>query len=152
MLSYEQYKMQAVFLIIQETRTMLKTRPNTAASNTDQNTILFIAPILPGKAEAWRRFIQEMGGARGWEYETSRRQLGIRAERVWISETRHRAIGIILIETDYLEQTLTTLASSAHPFDRWFREQLLALQGVDWARPDATLLPDLIFAWRSDEG
>ena len=96
--------------------------------------------------------MQEMGGSRREEYEASRRRLGIRAERAWISETRRRTIGIIIIEADHPEQTLADLATSDHPFDRWFREQLLTLQGFDLTRPDPAFLPDLVFAWQSDEG
>jgi hypothetical protein len=117
-----------------------------------RTVIIIIAPILPGKAEAWRRFMQEMLGARRQEYEASRRRLGIRAERAWISETRWRTIGMMIIEADHLEQVLAALAASDHPFDRWFREQVLALQGLDLTRPDPTLLPDLVLAWRADEG
>ena len=67
---------------------MLKTQPNSQEFMTNKRTILVVAPILPGKAEAWRRFIQEMWGSRRREYEASRRRLGIRVERAWISETR----------------------------------------------------------------
>ena len=131
---------------------MIKTQPNSPEFLTNKRTILIVAPILPGKAEAWRRFMQEMGGARRGEYEASRRRLGIRVERAWISETRRRTIGIIIIEANHLEQALADLATSDHPFDRWFREQLLTLQGLDLTEPDPALLPDLVFAWQSDEG
>jgi hypothetical protein len=131
---------------------MIKTQPNSPEFLTNKRTVLIVAPILPGKAEAWRRFMQEMGGSRREEYEASRRRLGIRAERAWISETRRRTIGIIIIEANHLEQALADLATSDHPFDRWFREQLLTLQAVDLTRPDLALLPDLIFVWQSDEG
>ena len=130
---------------------MLKTRPNFQAFKRNQGTVIVVAPILPGKTEAWRRFIQEMGGARYQDYEASRRRLGIQVEQAWISETQQWAIGLIAIEVDHLEQTLTVLASSEHPFDCWFREQLLVLQGLDLTRAGLTLLPDLVFVWRYDE-
>ena len=131
---------------------MIKTQPNSPEFLTNKRTALVITPILPGKAEAWRRFMQEMWGSRRREYEASRHRLGIRTERAWISETRRRTVGIILIEADHLEQALADLATSDHPFDCWFREQLLTLQGFDLTRPDPAFLPDLVFAWQSDEG
>lgn len=112
--------------------------------------VIIIAPILPGKAETWRRFLQELSGSRRAEYEASRHRLGIRAERVWISETRQRAVGILLIEAEHLERTFAALASSTHAFDGWFREQLLSLQGFDLTRPNLAYLPDLVFAWQGD--
>ncbi len=130
---------------------MLKTRPNSQEFLTNKRTLLVVAPILPGKAEAWRRFMQEMEGSRRREYEASRRRLGIRTERAWISETRRRTIGIMMIEATLLEQALAALATSDHPFDRWFREQLLTLQGLDLTQPDPASLPDLVFAWSGDD-
>lgn len=130
---------------------MLKSEPNSEEISTRQQTVIIVAPILPGKAEAWRRFMQELSGSRRSEYEASRRRLGIRVERAWISETRRRATGIILIEADSLEAALAALATSDHPFDSWFRAQLLTLQGLDLTRPDPTFLSDLAFAWRDNE-
>jgi len=129
----------------------LKNQPHSQEFMTYQQTIIVVAPILPGKAEAWRRFMQEILGSRRREYETSRRRLGIRAERVWISETRRWTLGIIIIEADHLDQALAALVASDQPFDRWFREQLLALQGLDLTRPDPALLPDLVLAWAGSE-
>jgi hypothetical protein len=126
--------------------------PNFPEFRANPRAAMFIAPILPGKAEAWRRFMQELSGARRHEYEASCRRLGVRAERAWISETRQQAIGIVLIEADDLAQALTALATSAHAFDGWFREQLLSLQGFDLTWPNLAVLPDLVFAWQDDEG
>jgi hypothetical protein len=126
-------------------------QPNPQEFMTHKQTVIIVAPILPGKAEAWRRFMQEMWGSRRREYEASRRRLGIQVERAWISETRRRTLGIILIEADHPEQAWATLASSNHPFDCWFREQLLTLQGLDLTRPDPAFLPDLVLAWPGDD-
>jgi hypothetical protein len=91
-------------------------------------------------------------GSRRREYEASRRRLGIRAEWAWISETRQQTSGIILIAADHLQQALAALDASDHPFDCWFREQLLTLQGLNLTRPDPAFLPDLVFAWSGDNG
>ena len=93
--------------------------------------IIFVLPILPGKSEAWRRFIQEMLGSHRLEYEASRHRLGIYAERSWISQIPSGKQAIIAIEVENLEQVLLNLGNSTAPFDDWFRKQVLALQGVD---------------------
>jgi hypothetical protein len=131
---------------------MLKAQANSPKLGTTQQMIIIVAPILPGKAEAWRRFIQEISGSRRQEHEASRQRLGIRAEWVWINETRQRTRGIILIAAEHLEQALVALVTSDHPFDRWFREQLLALQGLDLTQLDPAFLPDLVFAWSGNDG
>jgi hypothetical protein len=130
---------------------MLKTQPNVPGFAINRQAVIIVARILPGKAEAWRRFMQEMLGSRRQEYEASRQRLGIQAEQAWISETKRQTTGVIFIEAENQEQLSLVLATSDHPFDCWFREQLLTLQGLDLTRSDATLLPDLILSWRSDE-
>ena len=111
------------------------------------STITLITPILPGKAEAWRRFVQELMEAHRAEYEESRRRLGISGEQVWIAETLHVAVAIITIDTRQPEQLITQLATSDLPFDRWLREQLLTLQGLDLTK----LVLDLVLDWRKSE-
>ena len=127
-----------------------RTQPSSPEFMANTGAVIVIAPILPEKAEAWRRFMQELAGWRCHEHEESRRRLGIRAERAWISETRQRTIGMIVIEADDVRQALAALANSNHAFDRWFREQLLTLQGLTLADPNRAFLPDLVFAWRDD--
>ncbi len=114
-------------------------------------TIILMAPILPGKSEAWRRFLQELKHSRRAEYEASRHHLGITAEWTWIVETIRSDIAIIAIEAEQPGPVIAHLAASELPFDRWFKEQLLALQGVELARPQATLYSDLVFEWQKPE-
>jgi hypothetical protein len=128
-----------------------KTQLSSPKFTVNTGAVIVIALILPEKAEAWRRFMQELSGSRRHEYEASRRRLGIRAERAWISETRQRANGIILIEADDVQAVLAALASSNHTFDCWFREQLRILQGFDLTHPNPAFLPDPIFAWRDNQ-
>ena len=111
------------------------------------STITLITPILPGKAEAWRRFVQELMEARRAEYEESRRRLGITGEQAWIAETLHMAVAIITIDTHQPEQLISQLATSDLSFDRWLREQLLTLQGLDLTK----LVLDLVLDWRKPE-
>ena len=49
--------------------------------------VVLTFPILGGKAEAWRRFCQEMAGSRASLYEASRRRLGITRERMVLVES-----------------------------------------------------------------
>jgi hypothetical protein len=40
-------------------------------------SIAFAGPILAGKEEPWRRFLQELAGSRSQEYGTLKQRLGI---------------------------------------------------------------------------
>jgi hypothetical protein len=52
-------------------------------------SIAFAGPILAGKEEPWRRFLQELAGSRSQEYATLKQRLGIlfRVQR-WSFSTR----------------------------------------------------------------
>ena len=110
--------------------------------------IVLVLPILPGKSEAWRRFIQEIQGSRRSDYEASRRRLGMFAERTWISTTAQGEQAIIIIEVEDPEQSLRELSNSETPFDVWFRQQIIKLNGVDLRQALSKLLPDRVSAWQ----
>ncbi|HBY94173.1 MAG TPA: hypothetical protein DEP84_09460 [Chloroflexi bacterium] len=114
-------------------------------------TIMFAAPILPGRSEVWRRWLQEMIESRRPEYEESRRRLGVSGERVWIAETVNGTVAVIAVVAAQPEQVLAQLATSDRPFDRWYREQLLALQGFDLTKPLSRASPELVLEWRPPE-
>jgi hypothetical protein len=111
-------------------------------------TVIFAAPILPGRSEAWRRWLQEMIESHHPEYEESRRCLGVSGEWVWIAETGNGHVAVIAMAAAQPEQVLAQLANSERPFDRWYREQLLALQGLDLTKPLSRASPELVLEWR----
>jgi hypothetical protein len=114
--------------------------------------LLLVYPILPGQTEACRRFIQEMNDGRGEAYAASRAGMIIHDERIWIHETATTATIIFLLETESPGDVLHALATSEQPFDRWFRQQLLALCGLDLAEASHKLVPHLISAWQKPLG
>lgn len=114
-------------------------------------TIMFASPILPGRSEVWRRWLQEMIESRRPEYEESRRRLGVSGERVWIAETVNGNVAVIAVVAAQPDQVLAQLATSDRPFDRWYREQLLALQGFDLTKPLSRASPELVLEWRASK-
>lgn len=110
--------------------------------------IIFAAPILPGQSEGWRRFLQEMMESHRPEYEKSRRRLGVSEERVWIAETANGNVAVVAVIAAQPEQVLARLATSELAVDRWYREQLLALQGFDLTKALSRASPELVLEWR----
>ncbi len=104
-------------------------------------------PILPGKLDAWKRFVQEMAGPRRSEHEASRRRMGVSVERVWHQTTPQGDLAIVYEEADDLAQGLPRLAASQEPFDVWFKQQVLEIHGVDFNQPLPGPLPELVFDW-----
>jgi hypothetical protein len=110
-------------------------------------TIIFAAPILPGRSEVWRRWLQEIIESRRLEYEESRWRLGISGERVWIAEAVNGNVAVMAVVAAQPSLVLAQLATSDRPFDRWYREQLLALQGFDLTKPLGRASPELVLEW-----
>ena len=112
--------------------------------------IAFVSPILAGKQEAWRRFCQKLLGSRRCEYEESRKRMGITKELAWLHHGQgayEGDVAIVYLEVEYPAQLVQQLLTSEHPFDRWFRQQLLELYGLDQAYPSICQLNELVFAW-----
>lgn len=119
--------------------------------------IVMSNPISPGKVEAWRRFCQELGGARQQTYEASRRRLGITRERLTLVETTFGSAAVTTIDARDVGRALGEIMTSDLPFDRWYRERIQELQGVEQTsydlhseRPPLPENQELLFEWTSD--
>ena len=103
-------------------------------------------PILAGREERWRRFLQELAGPRREEYEDLRRRLGVTGQRVWLVRTRRGETAVSYLECEEPGRIAARLAASTEPFDVWLKAKLAEFHGCDFARPDPTRwLPELVF-------
>lgn len=93
--------------------------------------VAFVAPILPGKTEAWRAAMAELSGPRQAEYHESRERLGIRREARWLQRTGEGDFAIIYLEADDLGAAFRGLGFSEEPFDQWFRATMQDVHGFD---------------------
>ena len=111
-------------------------------------------PIVAGKVEAWRRFCQELAGSRRQKYEASRQRLGITRERLALVETAFGSVAVTTLEAPDVDRALGQIIASPLPFDRWYREQVRELHGINLSGYEQfslrTPLPnnqELIFEW-----
>jgi hypothetical protein len=109
-------------------------------------SIAFAGPILAGKEEPWRRFLQELAGSRSQEYATLKQRLGILTERVWLMRRRDSETVIAYFEAQDPQQALTRLVGSEEPFDLWLKEKLREFHGCDLARLREGWYPEMVFA------
>ena len=93
--------------------------------------IVLTFPILAGKVEAWRRFCQEISGSRLQMYLSSRRRLGITYEQMALLETAFGATSVTTLEANDVGQALCQIITSIIPFDRWYRERMQELHGIN---------------------
>ena len=95
-------------------------------------TIAFTIPILPGKTETDRREMRSCwNGERAAGFAESRREHGITREAVWIQSGPAGDVAVVYLEAEDVQAAFTGLATSDEPFDRWFREYVLDVHGVD---------------------
>lgn len=111
-------------------------------------------PILAGKVEAWRRFCQELYGSRRIAYEASRRRLGITRERMALVETSFGSTAVTTLEAPDIDRALGQIITSNLPFDRYYRERVQELHGINLAGYDKLVQPiplpqnqELLFEW-----
>ena len=115
--------------------------------------IVLTFPIRFGMVEAWRRFCQELSGSRLKTYEASRRRLGITLEQMAIIDTKFGATATTTIEAADVDRALGQIISSDLAFERWYRERILELHGIDLAgyepRPQKAAPParEMVFEW-----
>ena len=109
--------------------------------------LVLAAPILPGKDEAWRRMCQEINGRRRDSYEEARRSLGVDHEAAWLLRGPRSDIAVLYMRANEPEHLLTHLAVSNHPFDRWFKEQIREICGLQLG-PAMEMVVD----WRAAHG
>ncbi|MGH2521361.1 MAG: hypothetical protein ACRDH2_02555, partial [Anaerolineales bacterium] len=95
--------------------------------------IVLTFPIVAGKVETWRRFCQEMSGSRLPMYEASRRRQGITRERLALVESAFGSAAVTTLEAPDVAQALGQIITSDLPFDRWYRERVQELHGVNLA-------------------
>ncbi len=111
--------------------------------------LTLVAPILSGREEEWRRFVQEVTEERLQEYEGLRRRLGIRNESVWLAHTKNGdETAMVYAEAENPERIALALAASEEPFDLWFKERLLEYHGLDLVRVPKRAIAKLIFAYQ----
>lgn len=89
-------------------------------------------PVLPGKEEDIRKLATEMAGSRREEAQEFYRIFGVVRESWHYQETPHgpMVIGVTDIDEDP-DVKAREFAESIRPFDRWFKDQVRNLTGVD---------------------
>jgi hypothetical protein len=97
-------------------------------------TIAFAAPILPGKTQSDRDAMESVvQGDRHADFKASRKRAGITREAAWIQNTPNGDVAVVVIEAPDVQASMGALATSQEPFDRWFREHIKDVHGMDMA-------------------
>ena len=95
----------------------------------------FINPVVAGKVEAWRNYINEMNGPRKNEFKESRKKAGLAVEKVWLQHTPMGDFAVVYWEAQDIGKVFEGLVKSDAPFDKWFRDKILVeVHGMDFSK------------------
>jgi hypothetical protein len=72
-------------------------------------TATILLPILPGKLEAWFRFVQALMNRRRVEYEASRREMGVTRERFALAQAERGPMAVVQVEIENAERYCTRM-------------------------------------------
>ena len=96
---------------------------------------LFALPILPGKTEAARAFLRELGGPRKQELAACGQSMGIAKETWAIQQTPEGHLLVVYMAGENLARAFAQFAASQDAFDRWQKQQVLETTGADLNTP-----------------
>ena len=85
-------------------------------------------PILPGKTDAWREWVEELNGPRRQEFVDSRRRAGVR-ERTFLQQSPMGDLVIVTIEGDDPGGAFAQMMSADDAFSTWFDERAREFHG-----------------------
>jgi hypothetical protein len=114
------------------------------------NTMLII-PVMPNKEEAWRRFVQALQGSQSQAFAVWRRQLDLHIEQAWLYETPGGTAVIVNLSIGDSQTALARLAKMGTPFERWLRQQILTLHGLDLMKIAQATNDSLTFLLTADK-
>jgi hypothetical protein len=96
----------------------------------------FMVPILPGKTETLKKYMQEIKSSRWDELVKSRERMGVHAVQAWIQHTPNGDVGAVWMDVDNPSKFFDMLMNSDEPFDKWFREKVvIECQGIKPGTP-----------------
>lgn len=70
------------------------------------------------------------------------------SEAVWLLHTPRADVAVVCVDAQEPEHLLARLAASEHPFDRWFKEQLHKVCGLDLTPASIGPTMELVFDWQ----
>lgn len=106
--------------------------------------ICLVLPILDGKTQDARAFMDELENQRKDAYNLSERRIGIPKELWYLASLPSGVHFIAYMESENFGNSLGMFSQSQDEFDLWFKERLANATGVDLNDPPDIQLPELL--------
>ena len=105
---------------------------------------LFTLPILDGKTDAARAFLDELESTRKGQYADSEGRLRLFKE-VWAIQSLPQGDHyVVYFQGDDIGQAFQQFAGSQDEFDRWFKQQVLETSGADLNIPPTGPMSEIL--------
>src|SRR3990172_3510540 len=101
------------------------------------------APILPGKTEDWKKFINELKTTRYNQFCESRKKLGVR-ERTFLQQTPMGDFVLVTLEGVNPEAAFANFAAGNDEFTNWFVSQVNEIHGFDLRQSPPGPMPEIV--------
>jgi hypothetical protein len=96
---------------------------------------LFMLPILPGKTEAARAFLRELGGPRQQDLAVCGESVGLVKEMWALQQTPQGDFFVAYMAGEDLARAFQKFAASRTEFDQWLQQQVQETTGADLNTP-----------------
>jgi hypothetical protein len=102
-------------------------------------------PILSGKSDAARAFMEELDGPRKPQYAASEQRIGITKEAWYLAALPSGDHLIAYMESGDIQSAIGAFIGSQDDFDLWFKRRLLETTGLDMHNLPANVqFPELV--------
>ena len=105
---------------------------------------LFALPILPGKTEAARAFLQELGGPRIQELAACGQRVGVPKETWALQQTPQGDLLVDYLSGEDLAESFRVFAASQDEFDVWFKQRVQEVTGADMSTPPSGPISEIL--------
>lgn len=107
-------------------------------------------PILPGKSDDARAFMNELETQRKKDYDASERKIGITKEAWFLASLPSGDHLIVYMESKNFGNALNMFVASRDEFDVWFKRRLADSTGLDLNNPPPDLeMPALLSSYEA---
>jgi hypothetical protein len=107
-----------------------------------------VFPVLPGQEDALRVFGKEIAGPRLADFTAQQARADVTEESWTLQQTPMGSFCLVYFKGD-VEKAFADIGSSESEFATWFRTQVLAISGVDLAKPDEGPPPEMVLDWQA---
>ena len=102
-----------------------------------------VAPIMEGKLDIWKTWIEELNGSRKTELKEFNGRYGLTRHAAWLAETPAGPVVVAMHEGSGADEFMPKLGAAQHAFDRWFRDKIKEIHGFDVTQPPPGPPPEL---------